>query len=199
MPVTSATLSLVPNSATARSFSDAAKRSMNCVPTAVIERRTGAGEPAHQLADAERHAGGDDAGDGAVDRRRPTARRGRRTARRSGRRLGHHGHAANGTPAPVTACARDAKRTRNSARRPLERRAARAYCHARDGASTDGPATVLVVDDEPMVREVVARYLQRDGLRVHEAADGPSALAVAGRRTGPTSSCSTSCCPASTG
>ncbi len=36
---------------------------------------------------------------------------------------------------------------------------------------------VLVVDDEPMVREVVARYLERDGLRVHEAADGAAALA----------------------
>lgn len=36
---------------------------------------------------------------------------------------------------------------------------------------------VLVVDDEPMVREVVARYLERDGLRVQEAADGAAALA----------------------
>jgi DNA-binding response OmpR family regulator len=36
---------------------------------------------------------------------------------------------------------------------------------------------VLVVDDEPMVREVVARYLERDGLRVHEAVDGTEALA----------------------
>lgn len=34
---------------------------------------------------------------------------------------------------------------------------------------------VLVVDDEPMVREVVARYLERDGLDVHEAADGEAA------------------------
>jgi DNA-binding response OmpR family regulator len=38
-------------------------------------------------------------------------------------------------------------------------------------------AQVLIVDDEPMVREVVARYLERDGARVHEAADGPAALA----------------------
>jgi DNA-binding response OmpR family regulator len=36
--------------------------------------------------------------------------------------------------------------------------------------------TVLVVDDEPMVREVVARYLRLDGFRVHEAADGLAAL-----------------------
>lgn len=34
---------------------------------------------------------------------------------------------------------------------------------------------VLVVDDEPMVREVVARYLEIDGVEVHEAADGPAA------------------------
>src|SRR5215212_4455486 len=33
MPVTSAALSLVPNSSIAKSFNDAAKRSMNCVPT----------------------------------------------------------------------------------------------------------------------------------------------------------------------
>jgi len=37
--------------------------------------------------------------------------------------------------------------------------------------------TVLVVDDEPMVREVVARYLTLDGTTVHEAADGPAAQA----------------------
>jgi DNA-binding response OmpR family regulator len=36
---------------------------------------------------------------------------------------------------------------------------------------------VLLVDDEPMVREVVARYLERDGFVVHEAADGDSAMA----------------------
>jgi DNA-binding response OmpR family regulator len=36
---------------------------------------------------------------------------------------------------------------------------------------------VLVVDDEPMVREVIARYLERDGLRVHEVGDGNEALA----------------------
>ena len=36
---------------------------------------------------------------------------------------------------------------------------------------------VLVVDDEPMVREVVARYLEREGFRVHEEATGDGALA----------------------
>lgn len=43
-------------------------------------------------------------------------------------------------------------------------------------STTAAAAEVLVVDDEPMVREVVARYLERDGLRVHEAADGSAAL-----------------------
>jgi DNA-binding response OmpR family regulator len=44
-------------------------------------------------------------------------------------------------------------------------------------------ARVLVVDDEPTVREVVGDYLRRDGFVVHEAADGAEALAaVAGFR-----------------
>jgi len=36
---------------------------------------------------------------------------------------------------------------------------------------------VLLVDDESRVREVVARYLQRDGFRVEAVAEGSSALA----------------------
>jgi DNA-binding response OmpR family regulator len=35
---------------------------------------------------------------------------------------------------------------------------------------------VLVVDDEPMVRDVLARYLARDGFEVDTAADGEAAL-----------------------
>jgi DNA-binding response OmpR family regulator len=35
--------------------------------------------------------------------------------------------------------------------------------------------TVLVVDDEPIVREVVVRYLRREGYRTLEAGDGDSA------------------------
>jgi DNA-binding response OmpR family regulator len=38
-------------------------------------------------------------------------------------------------------------------------------------------ATVLVVDDEPIVRDVVARYLERDGHRIISAADGREARA----------------------
>jgi len=37
---------------------------------------------------------------------------------------------------------------------------------------------VLVVDDEPMVRDVLARYLARDGFEVETAADGEAALAA---------------------
>ena len=36
-------------------------------------------------------------------------------------------------------------------------------------------ATVLVVDDEPIVREVVVRYLEREGFRTLEAGDGDTA------------------------
>jgi two-component system response regulator ResD len=39
---------------------------------------------------------------------------------------------------------------------------------------------VLVVDDEPTVREVVQQYLEREGYRVQAAEDGPAALAAFG-------------------
>jgi len=39
----------------------------------------------------------------------------------------------------------------------------------------DSMATVLVVDDEPIVRDVVVRYLQRDGFDTLVAADGDTA------------------------
>jgi two-component system, OmpR family, alkaline phosphatase synthesis response regulator PhoP len=38
---------------------------------------------------------------------------------------------------------------------------------------------VLVVDDEPSIREIVRGFLERDGMAVVEAADGPSAVEVA--------------------
>jgi DNA-binding response OmpR family regulator len=38
--------------------------------------------------------------------------------------------------------------------------------------------TVLVVDDEPIVRDVVVRYLERDGFRTLTAADGDLARAM---------------------
>lgn len=42
---------------------------------------------------------------------------------------------------------------------------------------------VLVVDDEPMVREVVTRYLERDGFAVTTASTGTEALALVGQST----------------
>lgn len=41
---------------------------------------------------------------------------------------------------------------------------------------------VLVIDDEPMVREVVCRYLEREGLRVDTATDGRQAAELLRRR-----------------
>jgi two-component system, OmpR family, response regulator ResD len=38
--------------------------------------------------------------------------------------------------------------------------------------------TVLVVDDEPIVRDVVVRYLERDGYRTFTASDGDTAKAL---------------------
>jgi DNA-binding response OmpR family regulator len=45
--------------------------------------------------------------------------------------------------------------------------------------SGDSRGTVLVVDDEPTITEVVSRYLQRAGYRTAVAADGAQALATA--------------------
>jgi len=40
---------------------------------------------------------------------------------------------------------------------------------------TESVKTVLVVDDEPIVREVIVRYLEREGYRTLEASDGTRA------------------------
>jgi two-component system, OmpR family, response regulator ResD len=42
--------------------------------------------------------------------------------------------------------------------------------------------TVLVVDDEPIVRDVVVRYLERDGFRTLTASDGDTARALIDER-----------------
>jgi DNA-binding response OmpR family regulator len=42
---------------------------------------------------------------------------------------------------------------------------------------------VLVVDDDPVVGDVVRRYLEQDGYRVRLAADGPAALAAVAAET----------------
>jgi two-component system, OmpR family, response regulator ResD len=41
--------------------------------------------------------------------------------------------------------------------------------------------SVLVVDDEPTITDVVSRYLERAGYAAHVAADGPEALRVAAK------------------
>ena len=41
------------------------------------------------------------------------------------------------------------------------------------------PARILVVDDDPTVAEVVQAYLRRFGMEADQAADGPTALALA--------------------
>jgi DNA-binding response OmpR family regulator len=43
---------------------------------------------------------------------------------------------------------------------------------------TTGPAPILVVDDDPKIVRLVRTYLEREGFRVVEAADGRSALAA---------------------
>ena len=47
---------------------------------------------------------------------------------------------------------------------------------------SDSRRTVLVVDDEPTITEVVARYLHRAGYRTAIAGDGTEALAAAGEQ-----------------
>ena len=90
------------------------------------QRRLRPADPAHELADAERHAGRDDTGERAVDA--PHGRRRRWLGGPIGlrRQLGRDGHGCDGTPADPSRRA-FAKRSRNS-RRPARRPARRAYC-----------------------------------------------------------------------
>lgn len=46
------------------------------------------------------------------------------------------------------------------------------------------PATVLLVDDEPALRRLLAMVLQEEGYRVLQAGDGEEALSVARRHGG---------------
>ncbi len=58
-----------------------------------------------------------------------------------------------------------------------------------------GPARILVVDDEPAVRESLTSSLEFEGYRVAGAADGVTALDRV-EQEAPTWSCWTSSCPA---
>jgi DNA-binding response OmpR family regulator len=51
-----------------------------------------------------------------------------------------------------------------------------------NNATVPGPS-VLVVDDEPTIGEIVSRYLQRSGFQTRIAHDGPQALAMSAERT----------------
>ena len=51
-----------------------------------------------------------------------------------------------------------------------------------DVARRDSRGTVLVVDDEPTISEVVSRYLERAGYETATAATGPDALRLAAER-----------------
>lgn len=59
--------------------------------------------------------------------------------------------------------------------RNSETRKARGPSLALATRHTGGVTTVLLVDDEPIVREVVARYLRREGFETIEAGDGDTA------------------------
>ncbi len=49
---------------------------------------------------------------------------------------------------------------------------------------TLGPKTLLLVDDDPLVRDLLTRILTREGYTVFEAEDGVHALSVAGSISG---------------
>jgi DNA-binding response OmpR family regulator len=49
-------------------------------------------------------------------------------------------------------------------------------------ATAAARARVLVVDDEPTIAEIVARYLERAGYETHVANDGPAAVAAFARQ-----------------
>ena len=58
--------------------------------------------------------------------------------------------------------------------------------HGTQGALTAAaPAVILVVDDDPGVREVAARVLERAGYRVLQAGEGDEALEIARAHAGP--------------
>ena len=63
-------------------------------------------------------------------------------------------------------------------KKPWQALAARPHLYTADVADTD-PRTVLVVEDEPNIRELVALHLQLDGWTVTSTGDGQDALRLA--------------------
>ena len=126
--------------------------------------------------DRRGHAGADlravlhDEGVGQGNRSRPGDRVRHREAERRLRRSrqrGGRGHGLHDLPA---------------SRRRVARAARRGGARAGPGARSTSPATVLVVEDEEIVRRLVCQVLEQAGYEVVEAADGAEALEVAGSR-----------------
>ena len=170
--------------------------------------------PAHRV----RHRG--------ARRRRPLPRRRARRARllllvaarqlRVGARVRPRSGSSRSTAR--RSCARRSRRPRGSARSPgrtastltsdatLLTTSARYACSPAADAEMGrwrpswNAGTILVVDDEPNIADLVELYLRREGYRVVKAGDRDEAALAGGRAsTGPGSSCSTSGCPTSTG
>ena len=91
---------------------------------------------------------------------------------------------------------------RFSRSKPTLIRASHALTLFADAGWDDGVAmergTILVVDDEPNIADLVELYLRRDGYRVVKAATGEEVGRRGRAPTGPGSSCSTSASPTST-
>jgi DNA-binding response OmpR family regulator len=64
-------------------------------------------------------------------------------------------------------------------KKPWQAAAARAGRYTAVVAETDSPRTVLVVEDEPHIRELVVLHLQLDGWTVTQTGDGQEALRLA--------------------
>jgi DNA-binding response OmpR family regulator len=64
-------------------------------------------------------------------------------------------------------------------KKPWQAAAARAGRYTAVVAETDSPRAVLVVEDEPHIRELVALHLQLDGWTVTQTGDGQEALRLA--------------------
>jgi DNA-binding response OmpR family regulator len=93
-----------------------------------------------------------------------------------GRSAGGHSFVKHGSHHPAR-LSQDHNEDLNDHETPCRRtprRVVRSYDRTMD---TSGAGPVLVVDDEPMVLEVVCRYLELDGHNVHQASDGDAALA----------------------
>src|SRR5262249_47285766 len=56
-------------------------------------------------------------------------------------------------------------------------------CPLEPAVDNEPMSTVLVVDDEPIVRDVVVRYLEQEGYRTLQAGDGEKARSPLGEET----------------